>query len=52
MIAIFLLPWKPLFFAPPLLIRALHSSGERLRGHGSELTRVLVQSVAEFLQHL
>jgi len=52
MIAIFLLPWKPLFLAPPFLIRPLHSSGERLRGHGSELTRVLVQSAAEVLQRL
>jgi hypothetical protein len=52
MIAIFLLPGKPLFFAPPFLIRPLHPSGERLRGHGSELTGVLVQSAAEFLQHL
>jgi hypothetical protein len=52
MIAMFLFPCKPLFFAPPFLIRALHSSGERLRGHGSELTGVIVQSAAEFLQHL
>jgi hypothetical protein len=51
-IVIFLPQWKPLFFAPPFLIRPLHSSGERLRGHGSQLTRVHVQSAAEFLQHL
>ena len=52
MIAILLLPSKPLFFAPPFLICRLRSSGEFLRGHGSEMVRVLVQSAAEFPQHL
>ena len=45
-----LLPEQPLSFAPAFVVRLLGLSGEFLRGHGSEMARVLMQSLAEFLE--
>jgi hypothetical protein len=42
----------PLSFTPAVVASPLDSSGEFLRGHGSEMTRVLMQSAAEFLEDL
>jgi hypothetical protein len=49
---LFALPEKTLSFPPAILTRRPRSSCELFRGHGSEMTRVLMQSVAEFLDHL
>jgi hypothetical protein len=46
----FFLPEQALFFAPAIVTGSLRSSGEFLRGHGTEMTSVLMQSLAEFLE--
>ena len=46
----FFLPEQALFFAPAIVTESLRSSGEFLRGHGAEMTSVLMQSLAEFLE--
>lgn len=51
MLALFL-PEQRLSLAPAIVIMRLRSSGEFLRSHGPEMTRVLVQSAAELLEHL
>src|SRR5438270_3973751 len=48
----FFLPEQALFFAPAIVTGSLRSSGEFLRGHGAEMTSVLMQSLAEFLEDL
>ena len=48
----FFLPEQALFFAPAIVTGSLRSSGEFLRGHGTEMTSVLMQSLAEFLEDL
>ena len=48
----FFLTKQALFFAPPIVTGSLRSSGEFLRGHGTEMTSVLMQSLAEFLEDL
>ena len=48
----FFLPEQALFFAPAIVTGSLRSSGEFLRGHGAEMTSVLMQSLAKFLEDL
>lgn len=48
----FFLTKQALFLAPPIVTGSLRSSGEFLRGHGTEMTSVLMQSLAEFLEDL
>lgn len=44
---------KPLLSLTPAFVsNIVPCSGESLRGHRSKMTRVLVQSAAEFLEHL
>ena len=45
-------PEQSLFFAPAIVARRSRCPGEFLRGHGAEIARVLVQSVAEFVEDL
>lgn len=51
-LASLILPEQELSFAPAIVTRLPRYSGELFRGQGSEMTRVLMQSVAEFLEHL
>ena len=46
----FFLPEQALFFAPAIGTGSLRSFGEFLRGHGTKMTSVLMQSLAEFLE--